>query len=120
MKRILLADDEENLRVLVHTTLEDPDLEIYEAADGRQALEMAQTLRPDLLILDWMMPHITGIEAARTLREDPATASIPIIMLTARGQDKDRELAHKIGVNGYLIKPFSPLELLDRVTAILG
>jgi two-component system, OmpR family, phosphate regulon response regulator PhoB len=120
MKTILLADDETNLRILVRTTLEDPDYCILEAADGTTALELARQQHPDLLVLDWMMPGINGIEVAKTLRQDPATAHIPIIMLTARGQETDKAQGHSLGTWAYLVKPFSPLELLQKVQEALG
>jgi DNA-binding response OmpR family regulator len=120
MHTVLLADDEKPLRILVHTTLESSEFRILEAADGVEALELARREKPDLLVLDWMMPSLTGIEVARRLREDPATASIPIIMLTAKGQEADREVAAKAGITTYLVKPFSPLELLDKVHAALA
>jgi CheY-like chemotaxis protein len=120
MKTVLLADDEAYLRLLVHTALDDPAYRILEAADGHQALAMAQAEHPDLLVLDWMMPGLSGIVVAQTLRQDPATAHIPIIMLTAKGQDIDRAQAHALGLQAYLVKPFSPLELLEKVQAILG
>jgi two-component system phosphate regulon response regulator PhoB len=115
MKKILLADDESNLRTLVHTTLEDSEYEILEATNGTEALEMAKKERPDLLVLDWMMPGLSGIEVAKLLRDDPDTADIPIIMLTARGQEKDREKVKALGAYAYLLKPFSPLQLLEKV-----
>jgi two-component system, OmpR family, phosphate regulon response regulator PhoB len=120
MQTILLADDEKPLRILVHTTLEGPDFRILEASDGVEALETARRERPDLLVLDWMMPGLTGIEVARRLRESPETARIPIIMLTAKGQEADRALAAKAGITAYLVKPFSPLELLDKVHGALA
>ena len=120
MQTILLADDEKPLRILVHTTLECSDFRILEASDGVEALETARRERPDLVVLDWMMPLLTGIEVAKRLRQDPATASIPIVMLTAKGQESDREAAAKAGVTAYLVKPFSPLELLDAVQAALA
>jgi two-component system phosphate regulon response regulator PhoB len=120
MQTILLADDEKPLRILVHTTLEGPDFEILEASDGLEALETARRVRPDLLVLDWMMPSLTGPEVARKLKGDPATADIPIIMLTAKGQKTDREFAIEAGISAYLVKPFSPLELLDRVREALA
>lgn len=119
MQTILLADDEKPLRILVHTTLEGPDFRIVEACDGAEALELARKEKPDLLVLDWMMPSLTGPEVARQLKKNPATAGIPIIMLTAKGQESDRELAIEAGVTAYLVKPFSPLELLDRVKEAL-
>lgn len=120
MKTILLADDEAYLRLLVHTTLDDPAYQILEATDGHQALAMARVEHPDLLVLDWMMPGLSGIAVAQTLRQDPATATMPIIMLTAKGQDIDRAQGQAVGVQAYLVKPFSPLELLEKVQAILG
>jgi two-component system phosphate regulon response regulator PhoB len=119
MKTILLADDEPNLRTLVHTTLEDSQYDILEAANGVDALELARSKRPDLLVLDWMMPGMSGIDVAKHLRGDPATAHIPIIMLTARGQEKDREQGLAAGALAYLVKPFSPLELLEKVKEVL-
>jgi two-component system phosphate regulon response regulator PhoB len=120
MKTILLADDEANLRILVRTTLEDPDYCVLEAADGTSALVLARQQHPDLLVLDWMMPGINGIEVARTLRQDPTTAHIPIIMLTARGQETDKTQGHSLGTCAYLVKPSSPLELLQKVQEALG
>ena len=118
MKTILIADDEESLRKLMHTTLEDPSYSILLAADGLEALEAARNQRPDLVILDWMMPGMTGLEVARELRADPTTASIPILMVTAMGQERDRKQGVALGVQAYLVKPFSPLELLRKVQEI--
>jgi two-component system, OmpR family, phosphate regulon response regulator PhoB len=120
MKTILLADDEANLRILVRTTLDDPEYSILEAADGTTALELARQERPDLLVLDWMMPGINGPDVAKALRQDPATAHIPIIMLTAKGQEMDKERGHALGTCAYIVKPFSPLELLQTVQDVLG
>lgn len=120
MKTILLADDEEHLRLLVQTTLSDPEYRIIEAADGPSALELARTEHPDVVVLDWMMPGITGLEVARRLREDPLTAGIPIVMLTARSQEKDLADAREAGVRAFLTKPFSPLELLRRVDDVMN
>jgi CheY-like chemotaxis protein len=119
MQTILLADDEKPLRILVHTTLAGPDYRILEANDGLEALEIARREKPDLLVLDWMMPALTGLEVTKRLRQDPATAGIPIIMLTAKGQEADRELAVRVGITAYLVKPFSPLALLERVRETL-
>ena len=119
MKTILLADDEANLRMLVRTTLEDPQFRILEAADGVEALALARAEHPDLLVLDWMMPGMSGIEVARTLRQNPATTSLPIIMLTAKGQETDKEQGRALDTYAYLVKPFSPLELLEKVQEVL-
>ena len=120
MKTILLADDEANLRILVRTTLDDSNYNILEAADGTSALDLARQQRPDFLVLDWMMPGINGIDVARTLRQDPSTADIPIIMLTARGQETDKAQGGSLKAYAYLVKPFSPLELLQKVQEALG
>lgn len=115
MKTILLADDDASLRELARLTMNDPEYSFLEASDGKEALDLARMQQPDLLILDWMMPTLSGIEVARKLRQDPVTASIPVIMLTAKGQDKDRELGHAVGVHSYLVKPLSPLDLRERI-----
>ena len=115
MKTILLADDDVTLRELARLTMNDPEYCIIEAGDGVEALDLARTKQPDLLILDWMMPNLNGIDVARNLHQDPATASIPVIMLTAKGQEKDKELGHAVGVHSYLVKPFSPLDLRERI-----
>jgi len=119
MKTLLLADDEANLRMLARITLDDPDYRILEAADGTTALSLARMEHPDLLVLDWMMPGLTGIEVARLLRQDPTTSDIPIIMLTAKGQIADKEQGEACGTYAYLVKPFSPLELLEKVESAL-
>jgi CheY-like chemotaxis protein len=120
MQTILIADDEPNLRLLVSTTLADPTLRVLEAKDGTEALRMARAELPDLLIVDWMMPGMTGVEVARHLRSDPLTAGIPIVLLTAKAQEADKEMGRSVGVRAYLVKPFSPLELLQVVDDILA
>jgi CheY-like chemotaxis protein len=120
MKTILIADDEPNLRLLVSTTLGDPSVRVLEARDGSEALRLAREELPDVLILDWMMPGMTGVEVAGQLREDPVTAGIPVVLLTAKAQETDKEQGRRVGVKAYLVKPFSPLELLQVVDDILG
>lgn len=119
MKKILIADDEENLRILVRTTLEDPDYQIIEATDGDEALRLIRQERPDVILLDWMMPGMTGIEVLQAVKADAALASIPVIMLTAKAQAVDRERGLQMGALDYLFKPFSPLELLNIVERLL-
>lgn len=119
MKTILIADDEKEARILVHITLADPRYRIIETSDGNTALELARKEKPDLLLLDWMMPHMSGPEVAEALRKDPLTANIPIIMLTAMGEEKDKQLARDLGVFAYVVKPFNPLALRERVRALL-
>lgn len=119
MKTILIADDEKEARILVHITLADPRYRIIETADGNTALELARKEKPDLLLLDWKMPQMSGIEVAEALAKDPITANIPIIMLTAMGEERDKKIAYDLGVLAYVVKPFNPLALRERVRAVL-
>jgi len=119
MKTILLADDEPQLRKLVRTTLDDPAYRILEASNGIEALELARQALPELIVLDWMMPGMSGVEVLRALRQNLATAHIPVIMLTAREPETDQEPGGALHTYAYLIKPFSPLELLDKVQEVL-
>lgn len=119
MKTILVADDESSIRILIRTTLEDPECRILEAATGAAALAITGRVRPDLVILDWMMPGISGLDVLRALRQDPRTARIPVIMVTAMGQEKHRAEGLALGAQAYLVKPFSPLELLQLTQQVL-
>lgn len=118
MKTILIADDDINLRMLARLTLNDPEYRIIEAADGKEALDLARSLYPDLLILDWMMPNMNGIEVTHALQGDSHTARIPIIMLTAKARIEDQQRGRAAGVQSYLIKPFSPLALREQIKRI--
>jgi len=120
MKTILIADDHDHLRLLVSKTLGGPDYRIVEARDGDEAYSLAMTESPDVLILDWMMPGKTGIEVVEALRKELAFREVPVIMLTARAQNADRNRAVTLGVHSYLVKPFSPIELMETVEKILG
>ena len=120
MKTILIADDHDHLRLLVSKTLGGPDYRIVEARDGDEAYALASTENPDLLILDWMMPGKSGIQVVEALRKDPGFSDVPVIMLTARAQNADRNRAVTLGVHGYLVKPFSPIQLMETVEKILG
>ncbi|HXZ27331.1 MAG TPA: response regulator [Terriglobales bacterium] len=119
MKTILVADDEASIRVLIRTTLENPECRILEAATGAAALSMAGRLLPELIVLDWMMPGISGLDVLRALRNDPRTAAIPVIMVTAMGQERHRAEGLALGAQAYLVKPFSPLELLQLTQQVL-
>ena len=120
MKTVLIADDEESLRTLIETTLEAPELRVLHAANGEEAVELARREHPDLILLHWMMPGKTGIEVAEALRGEPATADIAILMLTGRDREKDRQRGLALGIRGYLVKPFSPLQLLACVRRALA
>jgi CheY-like chemotaxis protein len=117
---VLLCDDEEVLRQLVRATLANDDYSIVEASDGEESLELARSHRPDLIVLDMMMPGRSGLEVLRELRADPATAATPVIMLTARARESDRNEAASAGADRYLAKPFSPLELISVVEELVA
>jgi CheY-like chemotaxis protein len=123
-RKILIADDEEPLRLLVRATLEDESgegrYEIIEAIDGNEALEMARRERPELILLDIQMPGLSGLEVCKMLKDDPVTSDLMIVMLTARGQQSDRERGFAAGADDYFAKPFSPLELLQLVDRVMG
>jgi CheY-like chemotaxis protein len=116
---VLLCDDEEVLRQLVRATLGNGEYAIVEAADGDESLELARETQPDLIVLDMMMPGRSGLEVLRELRADPETAATPVIMLTARARESDRNEAASAGADRYLAKPFSPLELISVVEELL-
>lgn len=120
MKKILIVDDEASLRMLVAATLEDEGFALYEAEDGVSGLEVAQKHLPDLIILDMMMPGITGLEVCQQLKSNLGTSGIKILLLTAKGQRKDREAAWEAGADFFLTKPFSPGKLLNLVKEILS
>jgi CheY-like chemotaxis protein len=117
--RIVLADDHVDMRNYVGRLLRER-YEVETVANGEAALAAVHARRPDLVLTDVMMPGLSGIEVATALRQDLTTASIPIIMLTAKGQAADQARGQAAGVDPYLIKPFSPLELLETVQAVLG
>jgi two-component system, OmpR family, phosphate regulon response regulator PhoB len=119
MKTIVIADDEPNLRTLVRLTVDTPEYRILEAEDGPATLTLARTEHPDLLILDWLMPGMSGLDVASLLRQDSTTANIPIIMLTFKGQEHEKEQIRAIGIFAHLVKPFSPLELIEKVEDVL-
>ncbi len=116
--KILIADDEPHLRMLVRSTLETTERTIVEAEDGQAALDGARVEDPDLVILDWTMPGLDGIEVLRALREEGS--HVAVIMLTARSEKAARTEAVSLGVRGFLIKPFSPMQLLELVDKVLA
>jgi len=119
MPTILVVDDEPPILELVRYTLEDEQIRVLEAADGVQALEVAQAARPDLILLDVQMPRLDGLEVCRRLRADTALGGTRIVMLTAAGQDADRARGLAAGADEYLTKPFSPLALFTLVRSLL-
>jgi DNA-binding response OmpR family regulator len=113
---ILVVDDEKNIVQLARLYLGNEGFRVEAAYDGAQALEKAKTLRPDLIVLDVMMPEMDGLSVCRELRK---TSNVPIIILTARGDDVDRVVGLEIGADDYVTKPFNPRELVARVRAVL-
>ncbi|MBF8266172.1 MAG: response regulator receiver protein [Dehalococcoidia bacterium] len=121
IKTILLADDEEPVRALVAATIRDDSrYKILEAKDGMEALEIARKEKPDIILLDIMMPKMDGFEVCRQLKSDPRTSGISIIMLTALAQNTDKGKAKEVGANGYFAKPFSPTALIKKLEEVLG
>ena len=119
MKNVLIVDDESDLVELVSYNLKKEGFQVATAPDGGAALEKARKKNFDLIILDLMLPGIQGIELCRILRNDPKTERVPIIMLTAKGDEADRIKGLETGADDYMAKPFSPRELVARVKAVL-
>ena len=116
---ILIADDEPNQLELMDFNLTNAGFSIIKASNGIHALELIENHSPDLIILDWMMPKMSGIDVCRTLRSRSETKQIPIIILSARSEDSDKSLGLDTGADDYISKPFSPKELISRVKALL-
>lgn len=117
--RVLVVDDSEVLRKIVNFNLTREGYSVDEAKDGKEALEKLQQIKPDLVILDIMMPYIDGFEVLKRMRKDPELAHIPVIMLTAKGGEDDPKTALELGANGFLTKPFSPIKLLEEVRRVI-
>jgi CheY-like chemotaxis protein len=118
-KKILVADDESHILNVVSLKLRNAGFEVLTASDGQEALELAQSEHPDLLITDYHMPQMSGLELCQKLQQDPATAKIPAIMLTARGYDLEPKDTQESGIWRMLSKPFSPRNLLTAVNEVL-
>ena len=118
-KKILVADDEKDIVELIAYNLEQEGFAVLKAHDGRKAWEAIQSQRPDLVLLDLMMPVIPGMELCRMIRREASTASLPVIMLTAKSDPMDKILGLEIGADDYITKPFHVRELIARVRAVL-
>ncbi|GIW10184.1 MAG: hypothetical protein KatS3mg061_1241 [Dehalococcoidia bacterium] len=119
-KKILLADDEEVIRLLVRTTIEREDYELLEAKDGEEALAIVRAEHPDLILLDVGMPKLDGFAVAQAIKSDPRTRDTIVVMLTAHGREVDRDQGLQLGADLYFTKPFSPLQLLRTLRELLG
>ncbi|WP_036931455.1 response regulator transcription factor [Proteocatella sphenisci] len=116
-KKVLVIDDEKEIREIIGEYLVSEDFDFYEAGDGMSAMKIFDSLHPDLVILDVMMPRMDGWEVCREIRK---TSMIPLIMLSARGEEYDKLFGFELGVDDYIVKPFSPKELMARVKAVLS
>ena len=120
MASILLVEDDPDISELVSLRLQMSGYDVHAEFDGEAGLAAARELKPDLVVLDWMMPRLTGIEVCQALRGDPDTADLPVIMLTAKAQEADVQRGFAAGADDYVSKPFSPPELASRVDAVLA
>lgn len=120
MSKIVVVDDEPFILMMVGDKLKKAGFEIVTVRESVKAYDIIRAERPDLVILDWMMPEVSGIELCCTIKADPELAKIPVIMLTAKGQSEDERLGFRSGVTRYVIKPFSPKALLEIVIEELG
>jgi DNA-binding response OmpR family regulator len=118
-KKILIADDNENIREALSYLLEDEGYKLWLAKDGADALKQVREVRPDVLLLDIMMPEINGYDVCRTIKNDPDLKKTYIIMLTAKGQVAEQERGKEVGADEYVVKPFSPMEILTKIKNIL-
>jgi CheY-like chemotaxis protein len=116
--RALVVDDSAVIRELIAVNLELEGFEVTTAGDGESAVELANSLQPDVITLDVMMPRLTGFETVVRLREEPKTAGIPVVMVTGRAQAADLARGEEVGVEAYLTKPFEPAELIEVVTRL--
>ncbi len=120
MKRVLIVEDQADIRKLIRMTLEFEPYEIFEAADGAEGLRKAIEVVPDLMLLDVMMPgDLDGLQVCSQVRANPALQGTRVVLLTARGQVKDRDAGQHAGADDYLIKPFSPLQLIETIERLM-
>lgn len=116
---ILVVEDEEAIREMLGFTLQRAGFRVIEAGDTREASERLSEQQPDLVLLDWMLPGISGVEFAKRLRRDESTRDLPVIMLTARGEEESKLRGYEAGIDDYVTKPFSTQELVARIRAVL-
>jgi two-component system alkaline phosphatase synthesis response regulator PhoP len=119
-KKILVVDDEVYILHILDFSLGAEGYEVLTAADGDEAIRMARTEKPDLIVLDIMMPKVDGFEACRRLKADPETSAIPVILLTAKGREVDRQMGMEVGADDYIVKPFSPTRLIEKIGSYLS
>jgi len=118
-KKILIADDNENIREALTYLLEDEGYQLWLAKDGAETIEKVREFRPDILFLDIMMPEINGYDVCQVIKSDPVLKNTYVIMLTAKGQVAEQERGKEVGADEYVVKPFSPMEILTKIKNIL-
>ena len=119
-RRVLLIEDEANIAEAIRFILSRDGCEVQVQSDGNAALAAVATFAPDLVVLDLMLPGLSGLEILTALRADPATAALPVLMLTAKGQGRDREAAERAGVSAFMTKPFANADIRAAVRDLLG
>ncbi len=119
VRRILIVDDEPNIVTLLEFLMRGSDYEVRVARNGEEALRRAESFRPDLVLLDVMMPQRSGFEVCQKIRENPALRDVKIVMLTAKGRDLEKDRGLNLGANAYVTKPFSTKELMNTVRGLL-
>ncbi len=119
-KKILVVDDEVYILHILDFSLGAEGYEVITAADGEEAMRKARSEKPDLIVLDIMMPKVDGFEACRRLKADPETSPIPVILLTAKGREVDRQMGMEVGADDYIVKPFSPTRLIEKIGSYLS
>lgn len=119
-KKILVVDDEVYILHILDFSLGAEGYEVITAADGEEAIDRARVEKPDLVVLDIMMPKVDGFEACRRLKADPETSQIPVILLTAKGREVDRQMGMEVGADDYIVKPFSPTKLIEKIGSFLS
>jgi len=120
LNKILIVDDEEGIVKVVKMYLEHHRYEVITALDGQEGLEKAKTEKPDLIVLDLMLPKINGYKVCGLLKKDARYAKIPVILFTARAQEKDVKLGEEVGADAYITKPFEPEALLSKIEELMG
>jgi len=118
--KILVVDDEVNITQILEFSIGAEGFEVITASNGEEAIDKARKEQPDLIILDIMMPRIDGYEACRILKANPLTKNIPVVLLTAKGRDIDKRLGYEVGATDYIVKPFSPNKLIERINELLS
>jgi two-component system alkaline phosphatase synthesis response regulator PhoP len=118
-KRVLVVDDEIYILQILEFSLEVEGYEVLTAQNGEEAIEVARSSRPDVIVLDIMMPKMDGYEACRLLKADPELGEVPVILLSAKGRNIDQEIGFEAGAEEYITKPFSPRKLIERIKVLL-